>query len=149
MESPVLRFWTDRLYSNDPNKAAEAFKIFSSACSEPLHYLPSDQLPKDSQVIKFAAFFCFNANRSGQALYKKDWELRIYGAETVRKITSAMLARLSNPSEAERALRVLNTFTMDVYDSKPIDWWLEHFSESKFAQILDGKPREEWISLPD
>ena len=49
----------------------------------------------------------------------------------------------------EAVLKVLNLFSMEVYEDRNAGWWVTKFHSSKLAAILSKKPREEWIILPE
>ena len=146
--APFL-FWADRLESESADKAEEAFLKFVEVAQTSIHRLPSADFGSDVNGIHSVAFMNFTYFETREDVIGQPGVRPLTGIPQINVIISACMKRLSDPARETDALKVLNLFTLNVYDGKEAEWWVNHFQDSKLRAILDGRPRHEWVDLPE
>ena len=146
--APFL-FWANRLESDSADKAEEAFLKFVEVAQTSIHRLPSADFGSDVNGIHSVAFMNFTYFETREDVIGQPGVRPLTGIPQINVIISACMKRLSDPARETDALKVLNLFTLNVYDGKEAQWWLNHFQHSKLRAILDGRPRHEWVDLPE
>ena len=148
-KNPLFLFWASRLQSSSKQEAWQAYLMFVEAMQHPLGTLPPDDSSEDVKAINAVASINYFAAKSGQDIFNDSTTYQLGGIDQIKQIVKASMEYLSDPEKAAEAQRVINGFTMDIYGDKDIEWWLKKFHNSKLKAILDGRPRGEWIGLPE
>lgn len=149
-EISLYHFWVDRLSHPDSKKADEAFSLFLQSAVLPIEQIPDSDEPDDVKLIKIMAARDFFGNRNIQETVGLDANFSFMNREATIKVLDACIGRLQREGQSQEAvLKVLNLFSMEVYEDRNAGWWVTKFHSSKLAAILSKKPREEWIILPE
>ena len=147
--TPTVRFWINRLFDTDPEKRKEAFDKFSTAARFGEAGTVPEGVDDDTMLIwrvgsanfskikQAEQFSSFSGSRNPNF-----YRLLGYQAD-ILLLVKAHAERLQDPSLRLDAQRVLNYYTMNIYEDKDDGWWENEFANSKLAGIFVGLRKEE------
>ena len=69
---------------------------------------------------------------------------QLHGQKGLNELVETFSGRLGSQITRDQAFKVLNFYTLNLYEDRDIDWWKKHYKDSKLAAIFEGKSYAEW-----